>query len=206
MVGEVRLAENEEAGDSALQVVVNPKPAHGVVRRRIYAHRNLVGVFARDSLVHFKEVAVLFLDSVEPVALYCVGEIKIHAAAETVDFGTYAAPVVASLLGCARGNVARGEVAEARILSFEVIVPILFRNIVGVFGAIFRLFGNPYAAIVAQRFAHERELALLVAVLGNASRVDLRKAGIGKASAALVAFKCRRYAAPLRVSRKVELP
>ena len=34
--------------------------------------------------------------------------------------------------------------------------------------------------------------------------MDLRKAGIGKASAALVAFKCRRDATPLRVSRKVE--
>ena len=174
------------------------------MRRRIYAHRNLVGVFAGNPLVHFKEVAVLFLDSVQAVALYGVGEIKVHAPAGTVDNGAYPASVVARLLRRARGYVARGEIAEARIFPFEVIVAIIFGYVVGVLGAVLRLLGNPYAAVVAQRLAHEGQLALLVAVLGNACRVDLREAWVCEAGAALVALERRRHAAALRVCGKVE--
>src|SRR5262249_48209091 len=45
---------------------------------------------------------------------------------------------------------------------------------------------NPDATVVAQAFAHERELRLMLAADGNAGRVNLREARIGKKRPALV--------------------
>ena len=140
----------------------------------------------------------------QAVALDCVGEVEVYASAGTVDDGAYAASVVAGFLSRAGRDVAGSEVAEARVLSFEIVVAVFFGDVVGVLAAVFRLLGNPNASVVAERFAHERELALLVAVLGNAGRVDLRVAGVCEARAALVALESRSYAATLRVGGKIE--
>ncbi len=48
VVGEVRLAEHEQPGEVAHQVVVDPEPAHRVVDRGVDAHRHAVRVFAGD--------------------------------------------------------------------------------------------------------------------------------------------------------------
>ena len=58
VVGEVRLAEHEQAGDGAHQVVVHPQAAHRVVDGGVDAHRHLVRVLAGDPLVHVEQVAV----------------------------------------------------------------------------------------------------------------------------------------------------
>ncbi len=62
VVGEVGFAEDEQAGDGALQVVIDPEAAHGVVDGGIDAHGNLVGVLVGDALVHVKEIAVALAD------------------------------------------------------------------------------------------------------------------------------------------------
>lgn len=204
MVGEVGFAENEEPGNRAFEGVVNPKTAHCVVRSGVYAHGCFVRVFARDAFVHVEEVAVLFLDRFKAVALDCVGKVEVNAASFAVDCRPYAASVVAGFLCRARGDVAGSEVAERGILSFQIVVAVFFGDFRRLLCAVFLLLGNPHAAVVAERFAHERELALLVAVLRNAGGVDLREAGVCEARAALVAAESRRDAATLRVCGEVE--
>ena len=64
LVGEVRLAEHEQPGHVAHEVVVDPEPAHRVVDRGVDAHRHDVRVLVGDALVHLEEVAVALLDHV----------------------------------------------------------------------------------------------------------------------------------------------
>ena len=66
VVGEVRLAQHEQPGQVAHQVVVDPEPAHRVVDRGVDAHRQLVRILAGDAVVHLEEVAVALLDDVVP--------------------------------------------------------------------------------------------------------------------------------------------
>ena len=73
VVGEVRLAEHEQAGQVAHQVVVDPQPAHRVVDGGVDAHRHLVRVLVGDALVHLEEVAVALLDHVLAEALDRLG-------------------------------------------------------------------------------------------------------------------------------------
>ena len=56
-----------------------------------------------------------------------VGEVEVDAQAGPAD----AAALVADLLGGARGDVARGEVAEARVLPLEVVVALVLGDLVG---------------------------------------------------------------------------
>ena len=62
VVGEVGLADDEQAGDRRAQVVVDPQPAHRVVHGRVDAHRRGVRVLAGDALVHLEQVPVALLD------------------------------------------------------------------------------------------------------------------------------------------------
>ena len=97
---EIGSHEDKKAGNCALQVVIYPESAHRVVGGGIYAHRGFIGVFPCYAFVHFKEVAVLFFDSLEPVAFYSVGKVQIYSAALAVYSGAYASPVVARLFCC----------------------------------------------------------------------------------------------------------
>ena len=96
-----------------------------------------------------------------------------------------AAALVAHLLGVARRDVARDQVAEARVLALEVVVALVLGNLVGR-PLVARLFRHPDAAVVAQALAHQRQLRLVVAGDRNAGRVDLGEAGVGEQGAALV--------------------
>ena len=127
VVGEVGLAEDEQARDVAHQVVVHPEPAHRVVRRRIDAHRHLVGVLAGDLLVHLEEVAVALLDRLLAEPLDGVGEVEVDAVLLRPD----AAPLVDHRLGVAGGHVARHQVAEARVLALQEVVAVAFRDLLG---------------------------------------------------------------------------
>ncbi len=199
VVREVRLARDVEARDRGHQVVVHPEPAHRVVRGRVDAHRDLVGVVVRDALVHVEEVAVALADDVLAEAADRVREVEVDAEARLAD----AAALVADLLGGARGDVARREVAERRVLPLEVVVALGLGDLAG--GAFVALLErDPDAAVVAERLGHEGQLGLVVARDRDARRVDLRVAGVPERGALLVGAPDRRGVAALRVGREVE--
>ena len=58
VVGKICLAQHKQARNRTHQMVVDPQAPHGVVHGGIDPHRHLVGVFARDPLVHVEQVAV----------------------------------------------------------------------------------------------------------------------------------------------------
>ena len=156
VVGEVGLPHDEQAGDRGLQVVVDPQPAHRVVHRRVDAHRGHVRVVAGDPLVHLEEVAVLGLDGVAAEPGDRVGEVEVDAEAAGAD----AAALVADVLRGAGGDVARHEVAERRVDPLEVVVAFVLGDVGGTRSSP-ALDRHPHPAVVAQRLAHQRELALV---------------------------------------------
>ena len=81
VIGEIGFADREQSGDRAHQVVIHPQSAHRVVDRRIDPHRNFVGIFAGDALVHVEQIAVAFVDAVLAEPLDGIGEIQIDAEA-----------------------------------------------------------------------------------------------------------------------------
>ncbi len=198
VVGEVRLAERVEPGDVGHQVVVDPQAAHGVVRRRVHPHRHDVGVLAGDLLVHGEEVAVALLDRRLPQPLDGVGEVEVDA----VLLGPHAAPLVDHRLGVAGGDVAGDEVAEARVLALQVVVPLGLGDLVGP-ALVVGIFGHPDPAVVAQRLGHQRQLRLVVARGRDAGRMDLRVAGVGEQGAAAVGPPGGGDVRPLGVGREV---
>ena len=110
-----------------------------------------------------------------------VGKVEV----DTESGLAHAAAFIADGLGIARGYVARHQVAEAGIAAFQVVVALGFGNLVG--RALVALFQrHPDAAVVAQRFAHQRELGLIIAGDRDAGGVDLRVAGVGKERSPLV--------------------
>ena len=75
VIGEIRLTQNEQAGDCAHQIVIHPKTAHGVMNRRIDPHWHLVGILIGDALVHFEQVTVFIADGVLAETLNRIGEV-----------------------------------------------------------------------------------------------------------------------------------
>ena len=61
------------------QLVVDPEPAHRVVRRRVDPHRDRVRVLAGDPLVHLEEVPVALRHDVLPEAADRLGEVEVDA-------------------------------------------------------------------------------------------------------------------------------
>ena len=125
VVGEVGLAGAVQAGDRGHQLVVDPQPAHRVVAGRVDAHRRLVRVLVGDALVHLEQVAVALLDDVLAETVDRLGEVEVHAVLQRAD----AAPGVDCTLGGARRDVARGEVAEARVQPLEVVVALVLGDL-----------------------------------------------------------------------------
>ena len=199
VVREVGLAEDEEPGDRAHEVVVHPQAAHRVVAGGVDPHRHLVRVLVGDALVHLEEVAVLLLDLGLPEAGDRVLEIEVDAESRGPD----AAALVADLLGGPRGDVPRREVPEARVHALEVVVALLFRDLARrtlvALGP-----GHPDPPVVAERLGHERQLRLVLAGDRDAGRVDLGEAGVGEGRALLVRAPDRRRVAALGVGREVE--
>ncbi len=105
----------------------------------------------------------------------------------------------------ARDAMSRGErLPNARILPLEIVVAIRLRDLIWRLGAIFLPFRHPHPAVVAQRFAHQRELRLVLAAHRDAGRVDLRVTRIGERRAALVRAPDRRDVRSLGVGREEE--
>ena len=180
------------------EVVIHPEAPHGVVDSREDSHRDCVGVLAGDALVHLEQVAVALGDYVLAQALDGVAEVQIHG---QPGF-THAAAFVADLLGVAGSHVARNQVAEAGVLALQVIIPLGFGDLGGRPPVAF-LQGHPHPAVVAQGFAHERELGLVLPGDRDASRVDLRETRIRKQRAALMRAPDGGGVGALRVRREV---
>ena len=178
VVGEVRLAGAVQAGDGGHQLVVDPEPAHRVVRCRVDPHRHLGGILAGDALVHLEQVRVALVDRSLTEAGDGVGEVEVHPVLQW----PHPAAEVDGALGGARGDVPWGEVPVARVEPLEVVVAVGFRDEVGRS----RLVGverHPHPPVVAQRLRHQRELRLELVGLRDARRVDLRVARVGEPGA-----------------------
>ncbi len=199
MIGEVRFADDVQPRDRGHEIVVHPQPAHRVVRGREDAHGRAIGVLVRDALVHLEEVAVAFADRALAEALDRRAEVQVDAEPGLAD----AAPGVARFLRGTRSDVARREVAEARVLALEVVIA-LFLGDVSRCPRVTRLLRDPDAPVVAQRLAHQRQLRLVLAAHGDARRMDLRVARVRERRALLVRAPIRGRVAALRVRREVE--
>ena len=189
VVGEVALADGEEALHGSLQFIVYPDAAHRVVYGGVNHHRRFVGAFVGDFLIHVEEVAVACGDFVASEVLDGLREVEEHGKAGVV----HAVALVAAFLSGAAGHVAGHEVTEGGIAALEVVVAVFFGNVLTLdFAAlellcVFEFLGHPDAAVVAERLRHKRELGLLVAVHGNAGGVDLNVRGVGEICALAVA-------------------
>src|SRR5437763_11185579 len=111
VIREIRFADHEQSRNVAHQVVVNPKPAHGVMDRGINSHWELVGVLASDLLVNLEQIPVAFADRFFAKSLDRVGKIEINAAPTRTDPSTF----VANRLGPARSNSPPPKVPVTRI-------------------------------------------------------------------------------------------
>ena len=169
-------------------------------------HRLLVGAHVGDLLVHVEEVAVTLLDDLLAQTLDSGLEVEEDGQTGLV----HAEACVAALLGCTRRHVARHEVAEGRIAALQIVVAILLGDVRRLLGAaadrlhVLDLLRYPDAAVVTQRFGHQRQLRLLRAVYGDAGGVDLREAGVGEAGALAVALEGGRAVRRHGVGREEE--
>src|SRR6476661_3394406 len=109
---------------------------HRVVHGGVDAHRHLVGVLARDALVHVEQVAVLLGDGLGAHALQGVGEVEVDTAAEVADLWADAAALVADVLRLPARDVAGDEVAEGGVDPLEVVVAVLLGNVARVLVAV----------------------------------------------------------------------
>ncbi|MPM43007.1 hypothetical protein SDC9_89679 [bioreactor metagenome] len=159
-------------------------------------HRGLVRVLTGDLGVHVEQVAVLGLDGLAAHPTDGLAEVEVDTTAadhlltgllvHLLDRRADTAALVAAVLGLARRDVTRDQVAERRVDPLQVVVAVLLGDLARVLLTVLGLLGHPDAAVVAQRLRHQRQLRLVVAVLRDARRVDLRVAGVAEVGTALV--------------------
>ena len=148
-----------------------------------------MGVHVGNLLIHLEEVAVLAVNPLLAHAVDGVLEVKEHTAAGV----GYAALIVAGFLGSTGGNVTRSQVTEGGILALQIVVAVALSHIGGLHLAAADLsghltaLGHPDTAIVTQRLRHEGELALVVALHGDAGGVNLGEAGVSEVGTLLPA-------------------
>ena len=135
-----------------------------------------------------------------PNSLDGVAEVEIHASATGAD----AAAVVAGPLRGPAGHVPWGQVAEAGIEPFQESSRdppsgMSFGFLPTSAGS----FGTHTRPSFRSAFAHQRELRLVIARHRNASRVNLRVAGIGERCTAFVRPIRRRHVAADGVGTQV---
>jgi len=181
VIGEVGFPEDEETGEIGHEVIIDPETAHRVVDGGVDAHGLLVGIFGGDLFVDFEEIAVALADGGFAEALDGIGEIEIDAETAWAD----AAAVVGGFFGGAGGDIAWGEVAEAGVFAFEIVIAFGFGDL-GWGTLVAFIFGDPDASVVAEGLGHEGEFALILAGDGDAGGVDLGVAGVGEEGAVFV--------------------
>src|SRR6185437_4548444 len=199
VVREVRFAQRIKTGNGRHQIVVDPETAHGIMRRWVDTHRNLVRVLVGDALVHLEQITVSLGDGLRTESLDGIGKVEVHTAAGLTD----TTALVAHLLCRAGRDVARAKITKRRILALQIIIPLGSRYFIGRTLVPLRLW-YPHASIVAQRLAHQRELGLIVAAHGNARWMDLRVARIRERRPSLVRTPDGGRVAAARVGGQVE--
>ena len=200
MIGEVGLAQHEQARDVRHQVIVHPQAAHGVVHGRENPHRHLVGALRGDLVVDVEEVAVTLPHAVFAQAGDRVGKIQINSEPARA----HTAALVTDALRGPRRDVARAEVAERRIHPLEVIIALILRNRSRLLEPVSGFFRHPNPAVVAQRLRHQGEFRLVLAAHRNAGRVNLGVARVRQARTALVRPPDPGGVGAARVGGKVE--
>ncbi len=154
VIGKIRFTDYKQPGHIVHQVVIDPQAAHRVMNGGVDPHRHFVGVFAGDLFIDFEQISVALPDCMFSQPLDCVGKIEIDAATAWANAPAF----VTNFLCRARRNIARRKIAVARIFSLEIIIALVIRDLVRRFAAIFLVLWNPDAAIIAQRFRHQRQL------------------------------------------------
>src|SRR5580658_8138318 len=128
-----------------------------------------------------------------------IREVQVNA----LPMGPDASPFIAHLLGVSRRDVTGDQVAEARIAALQIVVALVFRDIIRR-ARVISLLGHPYASVIAQRFRHQRQLRLMLATERDTCRVNLREAWVGEQRAAAVCAPDGSAVARLRVRRQIE--
>src|SRR5204863_7193004 len=105
-------------------------------------------------------------------------------------------------LGVARREVAGHGFAEARIAPFAVVVAARVGDLFRRTRVVLPL-RHTHPAVVPQALAHQRQLGLMGAGYGNASRVNLGVARVGEIRTALVRAPRRRDVRVHRIGRQV---
>ena len=153
MVREVALADGEQTLDRGHQFVVHPDTTHGVVDGGIDHHRVVVGADVGNLLVHVEEVAIALSYYVLAQTVDSLREVEEYSQTGIV----YAEALVAALFSSTAGYVTRYEVTEGRVATLQVVVAVLFRNILTLQGTFLQLLGilqflgHPDTTIVTQR-------------------------------------------------------
>src|SRR5258708_20922571 len=111
---------------------------------------DLVGILGRDVVVHLEEVAVALFDDLAAETTDGLGEVEIDAPPAR----PHSPALVAYFLRRARGDVARGEVPEARVLPLQVVIALRLGDLAGV-TRVALLLRHPDPAVVAQRLLHQ---------------------------------------------------
>src|ERR1039457_4670325 len=117
---EVGFAQDKQARDIAHQVIVNPEPAHGIVRCWIDTHRPLVSVLVGDLFIHLEQVAITLADGVFAETLDRIGKIEI----DTTSAGTDTKTGITCFFGGTGGNITGSQVAVGGVLTFQKIITI----------------------------------------------------------------------------------
>ncbi len=165
-----------------IRLIIHPQAAHRVVDGGIDAHRNLVGIFVGDALVHVEQIAVALANRRSRPGVRSRRRNRDRRPGRSSPTPR---PSSQTCFGIARSHIARNQVAEAGIAALQIIIALVFRNLVRR-PLVALLLRHPDAAVVAQRFAHQRQLRLIIARHRNAGGMNLREAGIGEQRAALV--------------------
>jgi len=189
VVREVTFTDGEQALDRSHQFVVYPDTTHCIVDSRINHHRVFVRADICDFFVHVEEVAVTLCNHIFAQTVDSFGEVEEYGKTCIV----HAITLVATFFGSTAGNVTRNEVTECRITALQVVVAVFFGNIFSLQRTFLQLLGifqflrNPDTSVVTQRFGHQSQFGLLVAVNGDTSRVNLYVSGVGKPGSFTVA-------------------
>ena len=79
MIRKVGLSNHKQSWDVTHKVIIHPKPAHGVMYRRVNRHWVLVGIGTGDLFVHIKKIAITLTDNILAHAIDGISKIQINS-------------------------------------------------------------------------------------------------------------------------------
>ena len=199
VVRKIRFAGNKQTGNITLKVVINPEPTHRIVHSGEDLHGLFVRIFAGDIFVHIKKIPVLAGNRITAVTFNRISKIKVNCSSGWTNPHS----IITNELGISGGHITRHEVSKSRIFLFQVIISILFGNVVGM-AIVIAVFRYPNTSIVTETLAHQRKLGLIVPGYWNAGRVNLHIAGIRKTGTPLVTSPSRRHVRILSIGRQIK--